>query len=106
MVDMISVIKACLNRLRSGFTPVSHAVVWTLGIALMAPALLCLPAMAQQPDSIDSPQPDQRRVDLRTTVRQPAPVANPRRLNPQERAELRRQLARELRAQAAPSTLR
>lgn len=103
---MNNLVNGCLNRLRSGFTPVSHAIAKTLGMALMAPVLLCLPAMAQQPDSIDSPQPDQRRVDLRTTVRQPAPDANPRRLNPQERAELRRQLARELRAQAAPSTLR
>jgi hypothetical protein len=106
MADMENFIKGRLNRLHSGLKMVSHVVARQWGIALMAPVLLCLPAMAQQPDSIDSPQPDQRRVDLRTTVRQPAPAANPRRLNPQERAELRRQLARELRAQAAPSTLR
>ncbi|MGA8515565.1 MAG: hypothetical protein WB821_12450 [Burkholderiaceae bacterium] len=92
--------------MRSDPARVSHAVAGLLGTALLAPALLCVPAMAQQPGSVDSPQPDQRRVDLRTTVRQPAQVDHPRRLNPQERAELRKQLARELRAQAATSTLR
>jgi hypothetical protein len=68
-------------------------------------ALLGMSAGAQT-DSIIVLKPAQRLQELRVSMRQTATAVQPRQLSPQERAELRRQLTRELREQAASNHLR
>lgn len=87
-------------------------------IALLSlSVVLSLPAMANS-DGAAQLTSVQRRLELRSTVRLPvaaaaAPVATApaaaapeRHLSPQERADLRKQLSRELRAQAGAATVR
>jgi hypothetical protein len=73
----------------------------------LAAAFGCTGATAHQ-DAAHMPDPNARRTELRTMVRQPhqSAAANgktiePRHLTAEERSQLRRQLTRELRAQTA-----
>ncbi len=98
---MKSICTGLLYRLRRGLPSQVGVAAWTLSTGL-----LCLPVLAQPAESVPSSQAEQRRIDLRSTVRQNSLVVNPRHLNAQERAELRKQLARDLRAQAALTSVR
>ena len=82
--------------------------VWTRwALCALVPSVLCLPVSAQTDGSAQQ-KVEARVPELRNWVRQPQSSAptNPRHLNAQERAELRKQLSRELRAQAAVSAAR
>jgi hypothetical protein len=71
----------------------------------LVPALLGMPAWAQTDGAIVL-KPAQRLQELRVSMRQTTTVVHPRQLSPQERAELRKQLTRELREQAASNHAR
>jgi hypothetical protein len=81
----------------------SRSRIWAQrSLCAVAPCVLCLSALAQTDGAA------QQRVELRTSVRQPqgATQPNARQLSALERAELRKQLTRELRAQATVSASR
>jgi hypothetical protein len=72
---------------------------------ILVSALLGMPAGAQT-DSAIVLKPAQRLQELRVSMRQTSTVVHPRQLSPQERAELRKQLTRELRDQTANNHVR
>jgi hypothetical protein len=80
------------THLRGAIGTKTCAAAWAL-----VPALLAMPAGAQT-DSAITLKPAQRLQELRVSMRQAPAVTPMRQLSPQERAELRKQLTRELQA--------
>jgi hypothetical protein len=88
------------THMRGGFRTKVCAATCTMVLALLG-----MPAGAQT-DSAIVLKPAERLQELRVSMRQAATVIHPRQLSPQERAELRKQLTRELREQTANNQLR